>query len=144
MAFVRNILNIKDSDNNTVPTFINVDTLEEYNFYSFIQDLQMIKTEDPFNYNLGYDIEDIKNNNTNSINNNIVSLILNYTPLIGDISHEILTPKGNELYISISIILLPNVYEAILGNKYIDSKSNINIGMYSGRNVIEKLKIKLR
>lgn len=109
-AFVKNVFNIKN-ENGTVDEFIKISTLSEFNLYEFIMKIQLLKTENFFQYNTCIDLNDILNSNVEQINAELIAIITEYM-FLGDISFNVSADitKGT-IVIDLTITLNEKIHE---------------------------------
>lgn len=86
-SFVKNVLNIPNKDG-TIDDFIKITTLSEFSLYEFLMKIQLLKTENFYQYTTCIDLQDVLTSNIEQINAELISLTTEYM-FLGDISFNV-------------------------------------------------------
>lgn len=86
-SFVKNVLNIPNEDG-SIDDFIKITTLSEFSLYEFLMKIQLLKTENFYQYTTCIDLQDVLTSNIEQINAELISLTTEYM-FLGDISFNV-------------------------------------------------------
>lgn len=110
-AYVKNYFNEVD-ENGKIPSFIKIDSSDQFYLYEFIQTLLLLKGENPYQYNNTLNLQSILSNDISDLSSSI-SDVINKFAFLGNIDFKIKRMDNYNLGIVINIIL----------NKKINNKS---------------------
>lgn len=108
-AYVKNLFEIQNPITGDIPKYIQISNPSEFALFSFLQTLQLLKTENPFLYNTTINLDDMRQGNVNQISIDITNLINQYSYL-GNIAFD-LNQIDNILEINLKIVLAKEIFK---------------------------------